>query len=178
MIAMRVNLKIKHKCKNIKLVVTDVDGVLTDGGLYYSKEGNVLKKFNVKDGMGVNTLLRNNIKTVILTKEKSMITRKWAKEMNISQVYEGFIKKELALIQICKKYNITLKNIAFIGDDVNDLEVLRKVGLSAVPNDSILQAKQLADYTCKASGGKGCFREFTDAILLAKFPSKTKWYLI
>ena len=91
---------------------------------------------------------------------------------------EGFIKKELALKQICRKYKITLKNIAFIGDDVNDLEVLRKVGLSAVPNDSILQAKQLADYTCKASGGKGCFREFIDAILLAKFPSKTKWYLI
>ncbi|MCH7647082.1 MAG: HAD-IIIA family hydrolase [Thaumarchaeota archaeon] len=173
---MNSNLKIKQKCKNIKLVATDVDGVLTDGGRYYSKKGETLKKFHVRDGMGVNILLRNNIRTVILTKEKSMITRNWAKEMNISKIYEGFVKKELALTQICKKYNITLKNIAFIGDDVNDLEVLKKVGLSAVPNNAVMQAKQIADYTCKAKGGKGCFRELVDVILLAKFLSKTKWY--
>ena len=173
---MNSNLKIKQKCKNIKLVATDVDGVLTDGGSYYSKKGETLKKFHVRDGMGVNILLRNNIRTVILTKEKSMITRNWAKEMNISKIYEGFVKKELALTQICKKYNITLKNIAFIGDDVNDLEVLKKVGLSAVPNNAVMQAKQIADYTCKAKGGKGCFRELVDVILLAKFLSKTKWY--
>ena len=90
---MEKNLKIKQKCKNIKLLLTDVDGVLTDGGRYYSKEGEVLKKFHVVDGMGVNILLRNNIKTIILTKEKSMITKKWAKDMNISQVYSGFVKK-------------------------------------------------------------------------------------
>lgn len=173
---MNSNLKIKQKCKNIKLVATDVDGVLTDGGRYYYKKGEILKKFHVRDGMGINILLRNNIRTIILTKEKSMITRKWAKEMNISKVYEGFVKKELALTQICKKYNITLKNIAFIGDDVNDLEVLKKVGLSAVPNDAVMQAKQIADYTCETKGGEGCFRELVDVILLAKFLSKTKWY--
>ena len=72
---MQKNLKIKQKCKKIKLLLTDVDGVLTDGGRYYSKEGEVLKKFHVRDGMGVNILLRNNIRTVILTKEKSMITK-------------------------------------------------------------------------------------------------------
>jgi len=173
---MEKNLKIKQKCKNIKLLLTDVDGVLTDGGRYYSKEGEVLKKFHVVDGMGVNILLRNNIKTVILTKEKSAITRRWAKEMNVSKVYEGFVRKELALTQICKKYNISLKNIAFIGDDINDLEVLKKVGFSVVPNDAVSKAKQIADYTCKTKSGNGCFRELTDVILLSKFSSKTKWY--
>ena len=169
---MQKNLKIKQKCKKVKLLITDVDGVLTDGGRYYSKEGEVLKKFHVRDGMGVNILLRNNIRTVILTKEKSMITKKWAKDMNISQVYSGFTKKELALTQICKKYKVSLKEIAFIGDDVNDLEVLKKVAFSAVPNDAVIQVKKIADYICKASGGKGCFREISDLILLSKFSYK------
>ena len=166
---MQKNLKIKQKCKKIKLLLTDVDGVLTDGGRYYSKEGEVLKKFHVRDGMGVNILLRNNIRSVILTKEKSMITKKWAKDMNISQVYSGFTKKERALTQICKKYKVSLKEIAFIGDDTNDLEALKKVAFSAVPNDAVIQVKKIADYICKASGGKGCFREISDLILLSKF---------
>ena len=170
---MQKNLKIKQKCKKIKLLLTDVDGVLTVGGRYYSKEGEVLKKFHVRDGMGVNILLRNNIRTVILTKEKSMITKKWAKDMNISQVYSGFTKKELALTQICKKYKVSLKEIAFIGDDTNDLEALKKVAFSAVPNDAVVQVKKIADYICKASGGKGCFREISDLILLSKFSHKT-----
>ena len=174
--SMYSNLKVKQKCKEIKLVITDVDGVLTDGGRYYSKKGETLKKFHTRDGMGVNILLRNNIKTIILSKEESMITRKWANEMNVEHVYGGFAKKELALTEICKKYKVTLKNMAFIGDDVNDLEVLKKVGLSAVPNDAVIQAKQVADYICKTKGGEGCFRELTDIILLAKFSFKTKWY--
>jgi len=172
----KINQEIKNKCKNIKLVVTDVDGVLTDGGRYYSNRGEMLKKFHTRDGMGVNILLRNNLKTVILTKEKSAITRKWAKDMNVSHIFEGFAKKELVLVQVCEKYKITLKEITYIGDDVNDIEVLKKVGLSAVPNDAANQAKEVADYTCAAKGGMGCFREIVDMILLSKFSLKTKWY--
>ena len=164
--------KIK-KCKSIKCILTDVDGVLTDGGRYFSANGEKMKKFHVRDGMAINILLRNNIRTVILTKEKSMITKKWAKDMNISQVYGGFTKKEQALTQICKKYKVSLKEIAFIGDDTNDLEALKKVAFSAVPNDAVVQVKKIADYVCKASGGKGCFREISDLILLSKFSHKT-----
>ena len=94
------------KCKKIKLVLTDVDGVLTDGGRYYSKDGEILKKFHVKDGMGVNILLRNNIKTIILTKEKSAITKKWAKDMNIFEVYSGLTKKELVLEKFVKNIKL------------------------------------------------------------------------
>jgi len=170
------NIQNIKKCKKIKLVLTDVDGVLTDGGRYYSKDGEILKKFHVRDGMGINILLRNNIKTIILTKEKSMITKKWAKDMNVFEVYSGLIKKEQVLTKICKQYKVNLDEIAFIGDDVNDVEVLKKVGFTAVPNDSVFQVKKIADLICKSSGGKGCFREMSDLILLSKFSTKTKWY--
>lgn len=173
---MKLDLKIKQKCKNIQLVIVDVDGVLTDGGRYYSKNGETLKKFHARDGMGINNLLRQKIKTVILTKEKSSITRKWAKEMNIDYVYEGFVNKEQALDSICTKYNIKLINIAYIGDDINDIGVLKKVGFSVVPNDAVFQVKKISHYICESDGGKGCVRELTDMILLSKFPTKTKWY--
>ncbi len=150
--------QIKKLAKKINLIVTDVDGVLTDGGRYYSKDGEILKKFHVRDGMSVNILLRNKIKTIILTKEKSPITQKWAKDI------------------ICKKYKTNLENIAYIGDDVNDLIALKKVGLSAVPNDAVFQVKKIANYICKNKSGNACFREFADLILLSKFSSKTKWY--
>ena len=170
------NVKNIKKCKKIKFLLTDVDGVLTDGGRYYSKDGEILKKFHVRDGMGINILLRNNIKTIILTKEKSMITKKWAKDMNVFKVYSGAIKKEEILGKICKKYKISLDEVGYIGDDVNDVEVLKKVGFSAVPNDSVFQVKKIADFICKSSGGKGCFREISDFILLSKFSTQTKWY--
>lgn len=162
------------KCEKIKLILTDVDGVLTDGGRYYSKDGEILKKFHVRDGMGINILLRNNIKTIILTKEKSLITKKWAKDMNVFKVYSGSIKKEQVLIKICKKYKINLDEIAYIGDDVNDVEVLKKVGFAAVPNDAVFEAKKISDYICEFSGGEGCFREFSDLILLSKFSTKIR----
>ena len=164
------------KCKKIKLVLTDVDGVLTDGGRYYSYEGENLKKFHTRDGMGANLLLRNGIKTAIITKEKSKIAEKWAKEMNVSFVYSGVIKKELELTKICKKFGLTNEEIAFIGDDVNDLELMKRVGFSITPADGIKHVKQVADYVCKLGGGKGAFREVADLILSIKFPYKTKWY--
>ena len=99
----------KNKCKKIKIILTDVDGVLTDGGRYYSDMGEILKKFHVRDGMGVNLLLRNGIKTIIVTKENSKITKKWAKEMNITKIISGSLKKENELPKICKKFNVSEK---------------------------------------------------------------------
>ena len=93
---------VKQKCKKIKIILTDVDGVLTDGGRYYSEKGEILKKFHVRDGMGVNILLRNSIKTIIVTKENSKITKKWAKDMNVTKVISGSIKKEAELSKICQ----------------------------------------------------------------------------
>lgn len=165
-----------NKCKKIRLIITDVDGVLTDGGRYYSAKGEILKRFHVRDGMGVNLLLRNGIKTVIMTKEESRIVKKWAKEMNASFVYSGIIKKELELSKICKRFNLTNEEIAYIGDDVNDVELMRRVGFSITPKDGNEYAKQVANYVCKAGGGEGAFREVIDLVLSARFPNKTKWY--
>jgi len=167
---------IKSKCKKIKLVLTDVDGVLTDGGRYYSEKGEIVKRFHVRDGMGINILLRNGIKTAIVTKENSKIVKKWAKEMNISKTYSGIKNKEKELEKICKYYKILPNEIAFIGDDVNDIELMKKVGFSVTPSDGILQAKKIANYICKSSGGNGALREMIDVILKEKFADKTNWY--
>ncbi len=167
---------LKNKCKKIKLILTDVDGVLTDGGRYFSEKGEITKRFHVRDGMGVNILLRNGVRTAIVTKENSKIVKKWAREMNVSKVYSEIKIKENELKKICTYYNVLPSEIVFIGDDVNDIELMKKVGFSATPSDGILQVKKIANYICKASGGNGSFREIADLILKEKFPKKTKWY--
>lgn len=167
---------LKEKCQKIKLVMTDVDGVLTDGGRYYSEDGEIFKKFHVRDGMGVNLLLRNGIRTIIITKEDSRLVNYWAKVMNVAKVYSKVKIKENELTKICKAYKLLPSQIAFIGDDVNDLELMKKVGFSATPSDGITQAKKIATYVCKARGGEGVLREVVDVILRQKFPNRTKWY--
>jgi len=173
---MRITSDLKSKCKKIKLVVTDVDGVLTDGGRFFSEKGEVMKKFHARDGMGINLLLRNGIKTVILTKENSLIVKKWANEMNVSHTYSSAIKKEQELSRICKKFEVTKEEIVYIGDDVNDIALMKLVGLSAAPYDANPATKQIANYICNLRGGEGAFREVADLILSIKFPHKKKWY--
>lgn len=173
---MKNNKNFVVKCKKIKIMATDVDGVLTDGGRYFSQNGEIMKKFHARDGMGVNILLRNKIKTVIVTKENSKIVKKWAKEMNIVKVYNNAIKKEEILKKIQKDFNVTASEVAYIGDDVNDIELLKKVGVSATPNDVSQNIKKNTIFLCKKDGGEGAFREFSDVILSNKFLNKTKWY--
>ena len=169
-------MNLKKKCQNIKLIATDVDGVLTDGGRYFSEKGEKMKKFHVRDGMAVNILLRNDIPTIIITKENSLIVKKWAKEMNVSKTYSGIKNKEKELEKICKFYKILPDEVAFIGDDVNDIELMKKVGFSVTPSDGILQAKKIANYVCTTSGGNGALREMIDLILKEKFADKTNFY--
>jgi len=174
----QTNLKIpiQKKAKKIKIVLTDVDGVLTDGGRYYTRNGEVVKKFDTRDGMGVNVLLRNKIKTMIVTKETSQIVKKWAKEMNVTHVFSGIIKKESILIKICKNFKVSHQEIAYIGDDINDLGLMKKVGFSGTPKNSDFTTKKIADYICKNNGGQSAFREFADVIMYSKFPGKKVWY--
>ena len=167
---------VKNKCKNIKIVLTDVDGVLTDGGRYYSEKGEALKKFHVRDGMGINILLRNGIKTIIVTKENSKITKKWAKDMNVTKVISGSIKKEAELSKICQEFNVSKNELAYIGDDVNDFNLLQLVGFSAVPNDANENIKKNVDYVCLKNGGNGAFREIVDIIFKEKFSNRKKMY--
>ena len=130
-----VNSILTKKISKIKIVLTDVDGVLTDGGMYYSKEGDVMKKFHARDGMGVTLLRKNKIPTIIVTKEKNQIIKNWAEKMKIKKLYSGIQNKEKILEKICKEFSVKPFEVAFIGDDINDLPLLKIVGFSAVPND-------------------------------------------
>ena len=164
--------KIITKCKKIKVLLTDVDGVLTDGGMYYSSKGDVMKKFYARDGMGVNILRRNKIPTVIVTKEKTTIVRKWATKMNVCLVLDGVTKKEAIIKDVCKKFKINPDEIGFIGDDVNDLEIMKRIGFSATPSDGIKEALKVVDYRCNSKGGGGAFREIVDLLIQSKLSTK------
>jgi len=162
---MKSQKQLAEKCKKIKMVLTDVDGVLTDGGMYYSKEGEIMKKFNTRDGMGVELLSKQKIGSIIITRENSVIVKKRGKKIKVLETHVGVLKKELLLPKICKKYSLKLENIAYIGDDVNDFEIMRKVGFSCTPNDGIQKIKSISDYICTTKGGHGAFREISDLIL-------------
>ena len=151
------------KCKNIKLVITDVDGVLTDGGMYYSSKGESLKKFNTRDSMGMELLRQINIQTILMTRENSIIVKKRALKMKVDLYMKIKNKKEYLPI-ICKKYKIKANNIAYIGDDVNDIEIMKSIGFSGAPNDAVDEIKSISNYVCKLKGGQGAFREFANFI--------------
>jgi|TARA_B100001765_G_scaffold197985_1_gene148966 N-acylneuraminate cytidylyltransferase len=164
------------KIKKIEILLTDVDCVLTDCGMYYDKRGDSMKKFHTRDGMAVTLLRKKSIPTIIVTKEKTIIVRKWAKRMKVYKTYDGIVDKVSILSKICKTFNVKSEQVAYIGDDVNDLELLKNVGFSAVPNDAISEAKIIADYICKTNGGNGVLREIADLVISAKFGTRKKLY--
>jgi YrbI family 3-deoxy-D-manno-octulosonate 8-phosphate phosphatase len=160
--------KILTKCRKIRLVISDVDGVLTDGGMYYTNEGEYMKKFHTRDGMAVELLLKHGIKTIIMTKEKSNIVRTRAKKIKAVRSYLNVLDKKAKLDDICAEFNVNPIEIAYIGDDMNDLGIMIKVGLSATPSDGIGEIKNVADYICHSKGGEGVLREIADMILSTK----------
>ena len=153
------------KFKKIKLVLTDVDGVLTDGGMYYTTEGDIMKKFHARDGMGVTLLRKYNIPTILITKEKTKMVKQWAAKMKVEKLYDGIIKKNMILDKVCNAFNLKSDEIAYIGDDVNDVPLLKAVCLAVTPNDGTKEAKSVSHYICKLKGGEGAFREFADLII-------------
>ena len=160
-----MNQKLLKKFKDIKIVLTDVDGVLTDGGMYYSSKGDTMKKFHVRDGMAINMLKKHNIPTVIVTKEKNRIITQWAKKMNVKKIFDGVLDKEKILKKVCKEFDVKTSNIVYIGDDVNDMALLKNVGISVSPADAWKNTKQIVDYVSEKNGGKGVLREISDLIL-------------
>ena len=168
--------QIRDKIKMIKLLATDVDGTLTDGGMYYTTKGDVMKKFHARDGMGVNLLKRRNIPTVLITKEINSINKKWAKNMNIKKMYEGIQEKEKLVKTLCNQFKIKSEEICYIGDDVNDIELMKNIGLSACPADANYIVKKEVDIILKIQGGKGALREIVDLIMSVKFSKEKKIY--
>ena len=162
-------LALKNKAKKIKLLLTDNDGVLTDTGVYYSARGEEFKRFSIRDGMGVERLREiASVETGIITGEESGTILKRAEKLKITELYIGVKEKHLLFPQILKKNGLKPENVAFIGDDVNDLKLMKLVGLTATPNDGIQEIKKIVDYICKNKGGNGAFREFAELIIKNK----------
>lgn len=158
----------KNKIKNIKLVATDIDGVWTDAKMHYTENGDFMKSFSTYDGMAVQLLKDKNIDIVIITSEHSKIVLERAKKLKINDVIIGEKDKLSRIKKISTAKKINLKQIAYIGDDLNDIEVLKVVGLSALTINSPIKNKLDVDYITKRKGGDGAFREFVDLILKDK----------
>ena len=155
----------KKKIKNIKLVATDIDGVWTDARMYYTDSGEYMKGFSTYDGMATSLLKNENIEVAILTSENSNIVKERAKKLNIKYVYINENEKLLRIKYLCNRLEILLDEVAYIGDDLNDLDILKNVGISAMPINSPILNKYTPDYITKKAGGEGAFREFADFIL-------------
>ena len=159
--------KQKPEKKTIKLFLSDVDGTLTDGGMYYSESGDELKKFNTRDGMGFQLLREAGIKTGIITSEDTHIVANRAKKLKVDFLHQGkrnggklFVAKE-----ICGQLGITLDEVAYIGDDINCMELLEAVGVKACPGDACEEVKDIPGMmVMKKNGGEGCVREFIEII--------------
>lgn len=160
------NLSIK--AKNIKLIGTDIDGVWTDAKMYFSEDGEKMKAFSTYDGMATKLLKEKGIIVAILTGENSDIVSARAKKLNIDEVYLNEQFKLKRIIYLAEKYDLTLDEIAFIGDDINDLDVLNSVGLSAIVCNSPMLGEFTPDYITTRAGGDGAFREFSDRIIKAQ----------
>ncbi len=149
-----------------KLVITDIDGVWTDGGMYYDQQGNEWKKFNTSDSAAVIFLKHLNIPLAILTGEDTQIVARRAQKLGIENLFQGVKNKLSKATELCIKAGIDLKEIAFIGDDINDMSLLSQCGWSGCPANAPLYIQQAVDYVCVKEGGSGAFREFVEAILI------------
>ena len=159
---------LKDKAKKIKLVGTDIDGVWTDSKMYVTPDGEWMKAFSTYDGMATAMLKEKGIIVAILTGENSDVVIARSKKLQIDEVYVDEHEKLKRLTYLTKKYEITMDEVAYIGDDVNDLEVLKAVGFSALAGNSPIQDQFTPDYVTTRYGGNGAFREFADIILNAQ----------
>jgi len=152
----------------IRLFATDVDGVLTDAGMYYGESGDEWKKFNTRDGMGIKLLQRAGIITAIVTQERTKLVARRAEKLAIPELHQGVMDKLSCLREMAARHGLTLSQVAYIGDDINDLEALKAVGFSASPADGMPQIAAAVDYVCQKKGGEGAVREIVEMILEAQ----------
>jgi YrbI family 3-deoxy-D-manno-octulosonate 8-phosphate phosphatase len=146
----------------------DVDGVLTDAGMYYTENGDELKKFNTRDGMGVALVREAGLKTAILTRESTEMVRRRGAKMRIDYVYIGVTDKLSCMRKLLTELDLTLEQVAYIGDDVNDYELLCHVGLAVAVRDASRLPKSVAHLITEAKGGEGAVRELCEIILEAQ----------
>jgi 3-deoxy-D-manno-octulosonate 8-phosphate phosphatase (KDO 8-P phosphatase) len=162
------------KAARVRLVLTDCDGVLTDGGVYYSENGEMLKRFHMRDGMGVKRLRAEGIETGIVSGELSPSIAKRAEKLSIVELHLGIRDKLSLVTSLLSRLGLQWDEIAYIGDDVNDWDVLKRVGLSACPADAVPLVRETVDWVLSTRGGQGAFREFAERILQGKGKGDSK----
>lgn len=157
-----------EKTAHIKMILMDVDGVMTDGGVTYEGADTELKRFDIQDGMGIALAVRAGIKVGILTGRTSPMVERRARELSIGVVKQGFLVKVDGWREILSEQKLGPAEVAYIGDDVQDLPVLWRAGFSAAPANAVSEVKSEVDYVCQRSGGHGAVREFIDLVLAEK----------
>lgn len=148
----------------IKMFLTDCDGCLTDGGMYYSEKGDELKKFNTRDGMGFGMLRKQGVITGIITSESVDLNRRRAEKLNLDILESGCKDKASVIKKYCEQYGIALENVCYIGDDINDIEAIKMVGLGCCPSDAMPEVKAVARYITETKGGEGVIREVVNSL--------------
>ncbi len=160
--------ELHHRAARLRLVLTDSDGVLTDTGVYYSERGEEMKRFSIRDGMGVERLRNAGVETGIITGERSPSVLRRAEKLGLRHVLLGVKDKLGAVRALCAQEGLALDQVGFIGDDVNDLEVLTLLtahSLTAAPADALPSVLGVVNHVCSAPGGHGAFRDFAEWIL-------------
>ena len=157
--------KPKEAAKKIKMLVFDVDGVMTDGSITYDEDGKEYKTFNAKDGHGIVRMNKSGFITAIITARNNGTISHRAKNLNFTELYQGYKYKLPALEELMQKYNLTYDNVSYMGDDLPDICILEKVGLACCPNDAVKEVKNICNFKSQYNGGKGAVRELCDFIL-------------
>lgn len=158
---------LKSKLQRIKVVALDVDGVLTSGNIQLDGSGNEIKEFNIQDGLGLVLLAKAGYKTAIISARKSEAVRVRAKELKINRVYQGARPKESAYERMLRDFKVTSREVCFVGDDLNDIRVLRRSGFAVAVPVAAVEVRRVVDYVTKKSGGGGAVRELAELILKA-----------
>lgn len=159
---------IRDRAAAARLLALDVDGVLTDGRIYYGDAGEELKAFNIKDGLGIKLLQESGVKVAIITGRQSEIVARRARELGIEDVTQGRDDKRQALLELCQRYEISIEECIYMGDDLPDLGAIVAAGLGMTVADASPAVRRAADWTSEASGGRGAVREACEFILSAR----------
>jgi 3-deoxy-D-manno-octulosonate 8-phosphate phosphatase (KDO 8-P phosphatase) len=161
-------MTVSDRARRVRLLCVDVDGVLTDAGMYYGPDGEVLKKFNTRDGMGLARVREAGVAVAIISGEDSAIVHARAAKLKIDDVYCDAANKRAAIDALCDKHGIALEQVAFIGDDLNDLSALESVGLACAVADAAEPVQAVAHYVTRRRGGDGAVREVCELLIAAK----------
>lgn len=164
-------MDLKTKLQKIRMILSDVDGCMTDGALIFDEQGNEIKAFHARDGLGISIWRRKGGLMGFVTRRCTPVVQKRAEELKIHELCQGVTNKLKMLDDICKKYELKPEQIAYVGDDLVDLAIMKAVGVSACPADSVPEILAAADYVCKTVGGRGAVREVIEQIL----KSRNEW---